>query len=72
MPEEARPLSEVEEPEVALRVVEPVVVTILGVKGHTITEIREFAIDVAGERGRNFGANVKVYGNLAQVSIHRD
>ena len=54
------------------RIIEPVEVTLLGVEGHSITEIREFAVDAAGERGRNFGSNVKVVGNVATVRIYRD
>lgn len=54
------------------RIIEPVEVTVLGVEGHSVTEIREFAVDAANERGRNFGSNVKVTGNVATVRIYRD
>lgn len=53
--------------------VEDIRVTIVGVENWTTEAIRTYAYNVANETpARCFGANVKVTGNVAVVSIHRD
>lgn len=54
------------------RVVEPVEVSLMGVEGLTHAEIRDFAVEAAGETGRNFGTKVTVERNFATVTIYRD
>jgi hypothetical protein len=53
--------------------VESIEVNIEGVEGHSVPEIRAFALEAAGETtASTFGSNVKVTGNFATVMIHRD
>lgn len=54
------------------RVIEPVEVTLMGVEGLTHADIRDFAVEAAGETGRNFGTKVTIVDNFAMVTIYRD
>ena len=54
-------------------VVDPIEVMVGDAENESVAAIRTFAYEAAGESPTScFGANVRMYGSVAHVVIHRD